>query len=67
MKVVQERFSLDEDEIEMDSELNILILTIIFLIIIWIVWKSSEVRDIPPNFETINIGGKKKEIQLIQL
>lgn len=43
----------------MDSELNILLLTIIFIIIIFIVWKSSEVRDIPPNFETINIGGKK--------
>lgn len=54
----------------MDSEfLNIFLLTIILIIIIWIVWKSSEVRDIPPNFETINIGGKNNYffMQLIKL
>lgn len=47
---------MDEEEI---ISINVFLISIISLVILWIVWKSSEVRDIPSNFEAINIGGKK--------
>lgn len=46
---------MDEEEV---NSLNIFLVSLISLVILWIVWKSSEVREIPSNFETINIGGE---------
>lgn len=47
---------MDEEEVK---SLNIFLFSLISLVILWIVWKSSEIREIQlTNYETINIGGK---------